>query len=138
MLHICDNVLTNSAVMRLDGALRAGARWILPRRRVHERGEFEIQFSQPARIVSGERHIDGVPDIEPFRVVVNRFRLQRGAVHETEGFVKIGELEGFGDGLSALDQFPSIEFRQRAIARVHIQFVRHVPPRPSRYQIPQA
>ena len=64
-----------------------------------------------------QQHLDLGIDVEPFGVVVELFRHQRGAGHEAEGLIEIGKDEFLGDGVATADLGPAFEPGERALAR---------------------
>ena len=98
----------------------------LPRELVHGLGELDVAVGQSAGIVGRQCDLDGFVNIEPFGVVIELFRHQRGARHETEGRIEIGKNEFFGDGVAILDLAPSFKTAERSLARFAGEFLTHV------------
>src|ERR1700676_5181628 len=94
----------------------AAARRDLPRQLVHGRGELDVKLGQAAGIMGRQRHLDGLVDIEPFRMMVELFGDERGARHEAESLIEIGKDEFLGDGVAPSDLAPALETGQRGLA----------------------
>jgi hypothetical protein len=47
---------------------------------VDEGGQNDVVVAQALAVVSGQRHLDLVVHVEPFRMVVHRFGLEKGCV----------------------------------------------------------
>src|SRR6202790_812716 len=108
------------------GNRKAGRRLSLAGELVHGLGELDVEFGQPAGIMGRQSHFDIFVDVEPFGVVIEFFRHQRGARHEAEGLIEIGKDEFFGDGISILDLGPAFEPGQRTLARFAGEFLSHL------------
>ena len=63
-----------------------------------------------------KRHLYIFVDVEPFGMMIELFRHQRGAGHEAEGLIEIGKDELFGDGVAAVDLGPAFEPGERSLA----------------------
>src|ERR1700674_529906 len=67
---------------------------------VHRLRELDVELGHAAGIVSRERHLDGLVDVEPFGMVVELLGHQGGAGHEAERRVEVREHEFPGDGVA--------------------------------------
>ena len=85
---------------------------------VHGFGELDVELGQAAGIVGRKRHLYIFVDVEPFGMMIELFRHQRGAGHEAEGLIEIGKDELFGDGVAAVDLGPALEPGKRSLARL--------------------
>ena len=70
------------------------------------RGGCRARSAPPASWVESVT-VDGLVDVRPFRVVVHLLGDQRGPRHEAEGLVEVGEGEGPGDRVAAVDRAPA-------------------------------
>ena len=93
---------------------------------VHGGGERDIALGQAAGIVGRQHDLDGLVDIEPFGMVIELFRHQRGPRHEAEGLVEIRKDEFFADGVAVLGFAPALEPRQRLLPGFAREFLTHV------------
>ena len=73
-----------------------------------------------------KRHFDIFVDVEPFGMVIELFRHQRGTRHEAEGLIEIGKDELFGDGVATVDLGPAFEPGERSFARFAGELLRHL------------
>src|SRR5258708_35370890 len=81
----------------------------LRRQPIHRLGELDVQLRHAAGVVGGERDLDLLVDVEPFRVMVELLGDQRRPGHEPEGLVEIAERELLGDGVAIFQLAPAYE-----------------------------
>src|SRR5580698_4363992 len=93
---------------------------------IHGLRELDVELGEADGIMGRERHFDIFVDVEPFGMVVELFRHQRGAGHEAEGFIEIGKDELLGDGVAPVDLGPAFEPGERTLARFAGEFLRHL------------
>src|SRR5690606_3349548 len=68
---------------------------------------------------------DPVIDIEPFRMVVLLFGLERDPRHEPPGLAETAEFEAAGDGVATVDRLPARQRGERGLARGTCEFLDH-------------
>ena len=59
------------------------------------------EFGHPAGVVRRQRHLDGLVDVEPLRMMIHFLGHQRRPRHEAEGLVEILEREFLGNRVAA-------------------------------------
>src|ERR1700733_684931 len=97
----------------------------LTRKLIHRLGELDVAFGQTAGIVRGQGHLDGLVDVEPFRMVIHLFGDERGPRHKAEGGIEVGEYEFLGDGVAAGHLAPPLEAGRGGLAGVAGEFLAH-------------
>ena len=75
--------------------------------------------------MGGERHRDGLVDVEPFRVMIHFFSHQSDARHEAERGVEIREHEGPRNSVAALHRVPAGKAGQRRGTFITGEFCGH-------------
>src|SRR5690606_10526343 len=82
-------------------------------------------LAQSLDVMARQHDLDAVVDVEPFRVMVELFGLQRDARHEGEGLAEIRKMEGLADGVAVLDLGPAVQFLKGETPRFAAQLSRH-------------
>src|SRR5260370_24490374 len=124
--------LADSDKMAAEGGNRKAGKAAVPRlpasagQLIHGLGELDVELGEAAGIVGRQRHFDIFVDVEPFGMVIELFRHQRGTRHKAEGLIEIGKDEFFGDGVATVDLGPAFEPGEPAFARFAAKFSRHL------------
>ena len=79
------------------------------RQHIHFFRQLDVERRQPSCIMGGERHLDLVPDIEPFGVVIHFLRHERNTRHPAKGFAEIPEFELFTNRVASIGLAPFVQ-----------------------------
>jgi hypothetical protein len=63
----------------------------------NECGQSDVLHAQSVHVMSRQGDLHSIVHVEPFRMMIELFRLQGDATHEAERFVEVVKLELFGD-----------------------------------------